>query len=110
MEMESAIRAETPKWNGKSLTARAFKLAGTALDIGEKALHAKLAVEHTLEEGVRTARQAVRKGRYAAEDMVDQATLHVRWKPLQSIGSAFVFGVLFGGTMSYAMSKLRRRV
>ena len=109
MEMESAVHAETPKTNGKSFTARAFELAESALDLGEKALHAKSVADHTLEEGVHAARQVVRKGRYAAEDMVDQATVYVRRKPLQSVGSAFVGGALVGGAMLFAIGRLRRR-
>jgi ElaB/YqjD/DUF883 family membrane-anchored ribosome-binding protein len=109
MEMESAVRSETPKPNGKSFSARAFELAQSAFDLGEKALHAKFTVDHALEEGVRATRHAVRKGRDAAEDMVDQAAVYVRRKPLQSIGSVFVCGALFGGATLFAMGRLRRR-
>jgi ElaB/YqjD/DUF883 family membrane-anchored ribosome-binding protein len=107
--METTTTAEMPKPNGKSCTARAFELAETALDLGEKALHAKFAVDHALEEGMRALRQAVRKGRYAAEDTVGQAMVYVRQKPLQSVGSAFVCGVLVGGAMIFAIGRLRRR-
>ena len=109
MEMESAVPGETPKPNGKSFSARAFELAESALDLGEKALHAKFRVDNALEEGVRATRHAVRKGRYAAEDMVDQATVYVRRKPLQSIGSALVCGALVGGATLLTIGRLRRR-
>jgi len=109
MEMETTTTTEMPKPNGKSFTARACELAETALDLGEKALHAKLTVDHALEEGMRAVRQGVRKGRYAAEDMVDQATVYVRRKPLQSIGSALVCGALVGGATLLTIGRLRRR-
>ena len=109
MEMETTTTTEMPKPNGKSFTARAFELAETALDLGEKALHAKLTVDHALEEGMRAVRQGVRKGRYAAEDTVGQAMVYVRQKPLQSVGSAFVCGVLVGGAMIFAIGRFQRR-
>lgn len=99
----------TETGNGKSFTAAALGLAATALDWGEKAVHAKLAVDHAVENGLRVAHDAVRKGRYATEDFIDEATLRIRQEPLRSVGWAFAGGVLFGGTMLYAIGRLRRR-
>ena len=95
--------------NGKSFTAAALGLAATALDIGEKVVRAKLAVDHAVEDGVRTARQAVRRGRYAAEDLRDRTTVEVRHNPLRSLGLAFAGGMLLGGTMLFAIGRIRRR-
>ena len=95
--------------DGHSFTSAALGLAATALDLGEKAVRAKLAVDHAVEDGIRAAHNAVRQGRYAAADFVEDTTLRVRKHPLRSLGWAFAGGMLFGGTMLYAAGKLRRR-
>ena len=105
--MDTSVTAESA--TAKSVTARALGLASTALDFGEKALHAKLAVEHAVDDGVRAARHAVRQGRYAAEDFVDQTTLRIRRKPLRTFGWALACGALFGGTAVYAIGRTWRR-
>jgi ElaB/YqjD/DUF883 family membrane-anchored ribosome-binding protein len=100
-------RAESA--TAKSVATKALGLATTALDAGEKALHAKLAVEHAVDDGVRAAQEVVRQGRYAAEDLVSQATLGIRRKPMQSVGWSFLCGVIFGGAALYAMGRIRRK-
>jgi ElaB/YqjD/DUF883 family membrane-anchored ribosome-binding protein len=109
METMPTGNASTETGNGKSFTAAALGLAATALDWGEKAVRARLAVDHAVEDGLRAAHEAVRKGRYATEDFLDQTTLRIRQEPLQSVGCAFASGVLLGGTMLYAIGRLRRR-
>jgi ElaB/YqjD/DUF883 family membrane-anchored ribosome-binding protein len=94
----------------KSVATKALGFATTALDVGEKALNAKLAVEHAVEDGVRAVRQVARQSRYQAEDLADQAALQVRRNPLQSVGWAFVCGALLGGAALYAIGRKRRPV
>ena len=109
METMPTGNASTETGNGKSFTAAALGLAATALDWGEKAVRAKLAVDHVVEDGLRAAHEAVRKGRYATEDFLEETALCVRQQPLRSVGWAFAGGVLIGGTMLYAIGRLRRR-
>lgn len=106
--METTMHPEAGG-NGKSFTSAALGLTATALDLGEKVVRAKLVVDHAVEDGVRTARQAVRHGRYAAEDLRDRTTMQVRQEPLRSLGWAFMGGVLFGGTVLFAIGRIRRR-
>jgi len=105
--METSVHAEAAP--EKSITARALSLAATARDLGEKALHAKVVVDRVVEEGARSARQALRTGRFAAEDLIDQTTLRVRQKPLRSLGWAFLCGALMAGATLYAFGKIWRR-
>ena len=109
METIQAGNTSVETGNGKSFTAAALGLAATALDWGEKAVRAKLAVDHAVEDGVRAAQHAVRQGRHAAEDLLEETTLRVRKHPLRSVGCAFASGLLLGGTMLYAIGRLRRR-
>jgi ElaB/YqjD/DUF883 family membrane-anchored ribosome-binding protein len=54
-------------------------------------------VADAVEEGVRSARQAIRHGRHAAEDAVEEVKHTVKQRPFQAVGLAFAAGVLAGG-------------
>ena len=53
-------------------------------------------VTDALEDGVRSASQAIRHGRYAAEDAIEEAKHTVKQRPLQAMGAVFAAGVLTG--------------
>jgi ElaB/YqjD/DUF883 family membrane-anchored ribosome-binding protein len=100
---------ETTRAAGNGKTTAVLGLATTAVNLGEKAVRAKLAVDHAVDDGVRAVREAVRRGRYAAEDFVGEATLYVRRNPLASIGWAFASGAVFAGTLLCAIRLLNRK-
>jgi hypothetical protein len=106
--MKPAQAFEAP--TARSVAARALGLATTALDAGEKALRAKLAVEHAVDDGTRTALHLVRQGRYAAEDFADLAKHRVRRAPLQAIAVFFTGGMVIGGCLAYTAGRMRRWV
>ena len=58
-------------------------------------------VKDAVEDGVRSASQAIRHGRYAAEDAIEEATHTVKQRPLQAMGIAFAAGVLAGGLLTW---------
>jgi len=64
-------------------------------------------VSDAVEDGVRSASRAVRHGRYAAEDVIDQAEHKIKQRPFESIGMLFATGVLLGGFLTWL--GLRRR-
>jgi ElaB/YqjD/DUF883 family membrane-anchored ribosome-binding protein len=53
-------------------------------------------VTDAVEEGVRSASQAISHGRHAAEDAIQEAKHTVKQRPLQAMGTVFVAGVLTG--------------
>ncbi len=53
-------------------------------------------VREAVEEGVRAANRAIRHGRHAAEDAVDEAKHTIKGKPIQAVGIAFAAGALAG--------------
>lgn len=60
----------------------------------------KAAVADAIEDGVYAARRAVKRGRHAAEEMVDEAVHEVKHHPVQALAAAsvlsFTAGVLLG--------------
>jgi ElaB/YqjD/DUF883 family membrane-anchored ribosome-binding protein len=53
-------------------------------------------VTEAVEDGVRSASQAIRHGRHAAEDAIEEAKHTVKQRPLQAMGTVFAAGVLAG--------------
>lgn len=53
-------------------------------------------VTDAVEDGVRSASQAISHGRHAAEDTIEEAKHTVKQRPLQAIGTVFAAGVLAG--------------
>jgi len=58
-------------------------------------------VTEAMEDGVHSARRAMKYGRYAAEDAIGDALHTMRRKPLQVMGAALAVGVLIGGFLSW---------
>ncbi len=53
-------------------------------------------ITDAVEDGVRSASQAIRHGRHAAEDAIGEAKHTVKQRPLQAMGTVFAAGVLAG--------------
>ena len=58
-------------------------------------------VTDAVEDGVRSASQAIRHGRHAAEDAIEEAKHTVKKRPLQAMGTVFAAGVLAGTFLSW---------
>jgi ElaB/YqjD/DUF883 family membrane-anchored ribosome-binding protein len=58
-------------------------------------------VTNALEDGIRSASQTIRHGRYAAEDAIEEAKHTVKQKPFQAMGTVFAAGVLAGTFLTW---------
>lgn len=58
-------------------------------------------VRDTMEDSVRSASRAIRHGRYAAEDLIDQVEHKVKQRPFQAIGTVFAAGLVVGGLVTW---------
>ena len=58
-------------------------------------------VSDAMEDSMRSASRAIRHGRYAAEDVIEQAEHKVKQSPFQAMGLVFVAGMLVGGFLSW---------
>ena len=72
-----------------------------AIKTAEQIAHVGLTVEklkenasHVIEDGIADAKRMVKKGRYAAEDLVDDTAHYIKKDPFRSVG--VTFGVGFG--------------
>lgn len=67
----------------------------------------KSIVTDAVEDSVRSASQALKHGRYAAEDVIEEARHTVKQRPFQTIAMAFAAGMLAGSFLAWI--GLRRR-
>lgn len=58
-------------------------------------------VTDRLEDGVRSARRAVKHSRYAVEDVIEDAQHAVKQNPFGAVGIAFAAGILAGGVATW---------
>ncbi|HEV2400638.1 MAG TPA: hypothetical protein VGS27_27115 [Candidatus Sulfotelmatobacter sp.] len=54
-----------------------------------------------VQEGVRSAGQAIRHGRHAAEDAIEEVKHLVKRRPFEAVGLAFAAGLLAGGFLTW---------
>ena len=62
-------------------------------------------VTDRLENGVRSARRAVKHGRETVEDIIEDAQHAVKRNPLGAAGIAFAAGILAGGVAAWLGSR-----
>jgi ElaB/YqjD/DUF883 family membrane-anchored ribosome-binding protein len=62
-------------------------------------------IADSVDDGVRSAMRAVKQGRNAADDAIDDARHAVRKSPLQSMGIVFAAGVMTGAFAAWLGSR-----
>jgi ElaB/YqjD/DUF883 family membrane-anchored ribosome-binding protein len=77
-------------------------------DILHDAAKIKEIVTDAVEVGVRTAMRAIKQGRLAAEDALDDARLAVRKNPFEAVGIVFVAGAMIGGLIVWLGASRRK--
>jgi ElaB/YqjD/DUF883 family membrane-anchored ribosome-binding protein len=65
------------------------------MEVGDEASRLKTEASQAIEDGVVAARRLARRGRYTAEDLIDDTAHHIKHEPLRSVamGLAIGFGV-----------------
>jgi ElaB/YqjD/DUF883 family membrane-anchored ribosome-binding protein len=77
-------------------------MPATVEDVLKEVSRIRETVTEAVDDGVKSAVRALKQGRHAAEDAIDDARHTVKQNPLQSIGLVFVIGVLAGWLVSMA--------
>jgi ElaB/YqjD/DUF883 family membrane-anchored ribosome-binding protein len=65
----------------------------------------KEAVADALEDGLSAAKRAVKQGRYAAEDQVDDAEYQVKQRPFSAVGLCFGIGLALGAVIGVLLAR-----
>ena len=75
-------------------------MPATVEDVLKEVSRIRETVTEAVDDGVKSAVRALKQGRHAAEDAIDDARHTVKQNPLQSVGLVFVVGLLAGWLIS----------
>ena len=73
--------------------------------LGAEVKRVKEAVVDAVENGVVAARRAVKQGRRAAEDLVDDAEYRVKQHPFSALGVSFGIGMGLGAAIGVLLAR-----
>ena len=79
----------------------------TVEDVAREVSKIRSIVTVAVEDGLRSVHEAIKHGRYAAEDVIEEAEHTVKQRPLEAMSIAFAAGLLLGGLVAWI--GLRRR-
>ena len=79
-----------------------FEMPATVDDVVREVGKIKATVTEAVDDGVKSAVRALKQGRNAAEDAIDDARRTVKKNPIQSVGVVFAVGVLVGCVLAFA--------
>jgi ElaB/YqjD/DUF883 family membrane-anchored ribosome-binding protein len=83
--------------NEKSgLLGKAMHVGERLVEVGGEADRLKTAASHAVEDAVTEAKRFARRGRYAAEDLMEDAAHRVKRDPLRAVAFGFVLGLSLG--------------
>ena len=72
-----------------------------AEDVRREVSKIRSIVTEAVEDGVRSARQAIKHGRYVADDVIEDAQQTIKQRPLQTVGAVFAVGVMAGVSLAW---------
>jgi ElaB/YqjD/DUF883 family membrane-anchored ribosome-binding protein len=79
-----------------SLLEKAMHVGERLVGVPGEASHLKTAASHAVEDAVTEAKRFARRGRYAAEDLMEDAAHRVKRDPLRSVALGFALGLSIG--------------
>lgn len=62
----------------------------------------------TIEEGLNAARRAAKRGVEELHDLKEEASHQVKRRPIESVGTAFGFGLVIGAVVGFAAHRVCR--
>jgi ElaB/YqjD/DUF883 family membrane-anchored ribosome-binding protein len=76
-------------------------------DVLREVSRIKSLITEAVEDGVRSAVRVIQRGRYAAEDVIEEAKHTVKKQPFPAMGVVFSAGVLTGCLLTWIASRRR---
>jgi len=78
------------------LLGKAMHIGERLVEVRDEASHLKTAASHAMEDAVTDAKRFANRGRYAAEDLMEDAAHRVKRDPLRSVALGFAVGLSVG--------------
>jgi len=74
-------------------------------NMGVEAARVRERIEHAVDDKVVAARRAAKRGRYAAEDLLDEATHCIKKNPVSAVAASFWAGFGLGAIAVWLCSR-----
>jgi ElaB/YqjD/DUF883 family membrane-anchored ribosome-binding protein len=84
---------------------KAIEIGAAAAEVGAGVERMKETVTDAVENGINAAKRAVKQGRHAAEDLVDDAEYRVKQHPLSAVGVSFGIGLGLGAVIGILLTR-----
>ena len=81
--------------------------SATIDDVLREVSKIKSIVTDAVDDGVKSAMKAIKNGRHAAEDVLDEAEHTIKRRPFEAMGVFFAAGVVTGGLLTWIGSRRR---
>src|SRR5688572_22753692 len=86
---------------------KTIDISTAAAQVGAEVDRMKEAVTDVVEDGINAAKRAIKHGRRAAEDLVDDAEYRVKQHPISSVGVSFGIGLGLGAVIGILLARTR---
>jgi ElaB/YqjD/DUF883 family membrane-anchored ribosome-binding protein len=84
---------------------KVMDVGATAAQLGAGVGRVKETVADAVEDGISATKRAVKQGRRAAEDLVDDAEYQVKQRPLSAVGVSFGIGLGLGAVIGVLLAR-----
>ncbi|HEY6367093.1 MAG TPA: hypothetical protein VI585_20110 [Candidatus Binatia bacterium] len=88
-----------------SLLEKAMHVGERLAEVRGEASRLKTAASHAVEDTVTEAKRFARRGRYAAEDLMEDAAHRVKHDPLRSVAFGFALGLSIGALVVWVATR-----
>jgi len=96
--------------NDKSgLLGKAVHAGERVVELGAEASRMKVRASHVAEDAMTELRRLAKRGRYAAEDLVDETTHRIKRDPLRSVAITLAVGLGVGALAGWLAGRSGRR-
>ena len=102
--MHTVSMRQTERWKRK-ISGAARDAQQRLAHFAKEAVQMKPSIAERIEDGVKTARRAVKHGYRAAEDYVDDTTHRIKRDPLRVLGICFAAGVAAGWLLPHRVRR-----
>src|SRR6266404_281725 len=93
----------------RGLLRKAVHVGERVVELGAEASGLKVRASHAMEDAMTEARRLAKRGRYAAEDLVDETTYRIKRDPLRSVAITFAVGLGVGALAGWLAGRSGRR-
>jgi ElaB/YqjD/DUF883 family membrane-anchored ribosome-binding protein len=91
--------------DNNSLLEKAMHVGERLVELRDEASRLKTAASHAIEDAVTETKRFAKHGRYAAEDLMEDAAHRVKHDPLRSVAFGFALGISIGALVVWVATR-----